>query len=79
MLEMEVEWSVAPHVDLIYGQSRIYFFDKRFLSVGTLLHEMAHLHPPFDNHGKRFDVAYAELVKRWHLIFKYFNIIDSRN
>ncbi len=78
MIEMELGRSVVSHVDLIYGQPRIYFFDKRFLSVGTLLHEMAHLHPPFDNHGKRFNVAYAELVERWHRIFKYFNIIDSR-
>lgn len=64
--------------EIVYGQSIIYFFDKRFLTVGTLLHELAHLHSHFDNHGVRFNAAHAELVDRWNLIFKHYNIIDLK-
>ena len=67
-LSQEVfDWS-EPCLDVM---PIVYFFDRRFLSVGVLLHELAHLSPPFNcDHGSEFMRAKSEIVwafeqKRW--------------
>lgn len=62
--------------DNIASMPVIHFFDKRFLSVGTLLHELAHLHSPYTNHGKEFQQAHRELLAAWDEIstLPYFTI-----
>ena len=80
MIDMEVDYKYQSGCEqgVVYGTSVIYFFDKRFLSVGTLLHELAHLHPPFNNHGKRFKLAHAELVDKFNSVFKQCDSIYER-
>lgn len=50
----------TPCID---AQPDIYFFDRRFLTVGVLLHELAHLHPPFYDHGD--DFVKAKMALCW--------------
>lgn len=66
MIDTEVEPMSEQWV--VCGTPIIYFFDRRFLSVGTLLHELAHLRSPFSNHGERFRSAHEELISAWNLL-----------
>lgn len=76
MITMECGIDPDTGDDKIYMQSMIHFSDRRFLSVGHLLHELAHLHPPFNDHGEEFQAALQQLQDLWETIFKHYGIIE---
>jgi len=46
---------------LILSTPEIHFFHERFLTVGVLLHELAHLYQPLGNHNSKFYLAEKRL------------------
>lgn len=61
----------------ICDQPVVHFFDARFLTVGVLLHELAHLHPSahFD-HGPGFRDAHDRLVRMWDTFLYAYGFVE---
>jgi len=59
-----ISYEVDPSDNKIYGISDIYICRKEFLTVGVLLHELAHMYDPTDySHGEIFQFALSEIIK----------------
>ena len=51
-------------------ESEIQIGHKQFQTAGIVIHELAHMYKPYDNHGKEFTKAHGWLIQFWNNLMR---------